>query len=100
MLVLELPTDQWIRCHVHDGDLLVLPAGIYHRFTLDKNESVKMMRLFKVSITCEQSKQSTNSSFQDEPKWAAHYRNAETDANPRRQEYLQAFGSPSVVTVA
>ena len=46
----ELPTDQWIRCHVHAGDLLVLPAGIYHRFTLDCNESVKMMRLFKVRL--------------------------------------------------
>lgn len=45
----ELPTDQWVRIHVHDGDLLVLPAGIYHRFTLDNKESVKMMRLFKVS---------------------------------------------------
>ncbi|KIP04843.1 hypothetical protein PHLGIDRAFT_92895 [Phlebiopsis gigantea 11061_1 CR5-6] len=79
----ELPTDQWIRCHVHAGDLLVLPAGIYHRFTLDSNESVKMMRLFK-----------------DEPKWVAHYRGAETDASPRRQEYLEAFGSPQTITVA
>ena len=47
-LAIELPTDNWIRVHVHDGDLLVLPAGIYHRFSLDSNESVRMMRLFKV----------------------------------------------------
>ena len=46
--LVELPTDQWVRIHVDAGDLLVLPAGIYHRFTLDSKESVKMMRLFKV----------------------------------------------------
>jgi len=81
--VRELPTDNWIRVHVREGDLLVLPAGIYHRFSLDSEESVKMMRLFK-----------------DEPKWIAHYRGPETDANPRRKEYLATFAHPEAISVA
>jgi len=74
--VRENSTEEWIRIAVSAGDLIVLPAGIYHRFTLDTNDKILTMRLFK-----------------DEPKWTALNRSSETETNPHRVEYLQSIGA-------
>lgn len=39
--------DQWIRIHLKAGDLIILPAGMYHRATLDEDDYVALYRCFQ-----------------------------------------------------
>ncbi|RXM31038.1 hypothetical protein EOD39_7323 [Acipenser ruthenus] len=66
--------EKWIRIAMEKGDMITLPAGIYHRFTLDQNNYTKAMRLFV-----------------GEPVWTAHNRPA--DHFDCRKEYLNKIAS-------
>ncbi|XP_024394211.1 acireductone dioxygenase 1 [Physcomitrium patens] len=66
------PEDRWIRIWVKKGDMIVLPAGSYHRFTLDENNYLKAMRLFV-----------------GEPVWTPY--NRPQDEHPVRKDYINNF---------
>eukprot|EP01132_Coremiostelium_polycephalum_P001544 gene1544-1944_t len=38
--------DKWVRIKVEKGDLIIVPANMYHRFALDETRYVHAMRLF------------------------------------------------------
>ena len=63
--------DEWIRVSLQPGDMIVLPEGIYHRFTCDAGNYIKAMRLFV-----------------GEPVWTPHNRADIDETNPSRQKYL------------
>ncbi|TPX62104.1 acireductone dioxygenase [Powellomyces hirtus] len=68
------PDDRWIRFHLVPGVLLVVPAGLYHRFTLTTSNRLKVVRLFK-----------------NPGGWISIVRDAESDKAACHQAYLEAF---------
>jgi len=65
-------SDEWIRVLVKAGDFIIVPAGMYHRFTMDETNFTHAIRLFS-----------------DAPKWIAINRPCED--NPFRQQFLEEY---------
>lgn len=66
--------DRWIRISCQKGDMIVLPAGIWHRFTLDEGNYIKAKRLFV-----------------GEPVWTPLNRSDNYDSHPARVAYVQGL---------
>ncbi|XP_024005667.1 1,2-dihydroxy-3-keto-5-methylthiopentene dioxygenase 2 isoform X1 [Eutrema salsugineum] len=73
--------EAWIRVWVKKGGMIVLPAGIYHRFTVDSDNYIKAMRLFV-----------------GEPVWTPY--NRPHDHLPARKEYVDNFVNNAINTSA
>jgi len=70
--------EPYIRIHCVAGDMIVLPAGIYHRFVPDENMFFRVMRLFCGA-----------------PVWTPHNRSEPaTEALPARAAYLRTLAVP------
>lgn len=74
--------DRWVRVLSKPGDCLIVPAGIYHRFTTDENKYVKTLRIFK-----------------ENPRWIAINRGPAAEESPARKEYLARIHGPAETAV-
>ena len=82
--------DEWVRIRLEKDDLLVLPAGIYHRFTTDeKNVRFSVLPTAGARLTLIQYIKAMRL-FKDEPKWTPLNRGQDTDLNQHRKRYLQS----------
>ncbi len=67
--------DEWIRIAVEPGDMIILPEGIYHRFTNDEKNYMHALRLFV-----------------GEPVWTPYNRDEiDEKKNASRLKYVEKF---------
>jgi 1,2-dihydroxy-3-keto-5-methylthiopentene dioxygenase len=69
------PSDDWVRIWCKAGDLIIIPAGIYHRFTMDVANYTHAIRLFS-----------------ELPKWTPI--NRPCDENVFRARWVEKYGRP------
>ncbi|CAK5074004.1 unnamed protein product [Meloidogyne enterolobii] len=73
--------EKWIRILCEPGDLLILPAGIFHRFTLTKDDFIHVIRLFK-----------------GDPVWTAFNRtDKQVESMDIRKTYLSQIDSRKII---
>ncbi|KAI0480795.1 Acireductone dioxygenase ARD family [Xylariaceae sp. FL0804] len=87
--------DAWIRIALEKDDLIILPAGIYHRFTTDEKNVSDPAPFPGMSTRSghQRTRQYIQAMrlFQDEPKWTPLPRSGELDANEQRRAYVAQY---------
>jgi len=86
--------DDWVRIWLEKGDLIILPPGIYHRFTTDEQnvselENSENMEVDSANMSCQYIK--AMRLFKEDPKWTPLNRGRETDENQYRKQYLTEY---------
>lgn len=100
--------DQWVRIQLEKDDLVILPPGIYHRFTTD-DTNVSLSVWFSTCWSFGRPRADVKNAcavvtdlmkpqyvhamrlFKDEPKWTPLNRSGDLDANPLRKEYVTQY---------
>lgn len=72
----EHPTEVWVRFKVGPGDLVILPPGMFHCFTLDEKTDLSAMSMFL-----------------ETPSRHALPRDKIADTNPYRIDYLKSIAA-------
>ena len=90
--------DDWIRISLVKGDLIVLPAGIYHRFTTDSKNVWCTHTVLHTLILIAQQYIKAMRLFKDEPQWTPLNRGLETDNNLHRKSYLHMRDTKSATS--
>ncbi|KAH9954099.1 hypothetical protein BC827DRAFT_1272911 [Russula dissimulans] len=75
----EHAADKWICLQVLPGDFVIIPPGIYHRFTLDKFNQIKALHLTK-----------------EDPMYTSYARGPETNTSASRVKYLDSLRNAKV----
>ena len=86
--------DEWVRIRLEKDDLIILPAGIYHRFTTDSNNVGSCVPTAGSTILMRLQYIKAMRLFKEEPKWTPLNRGPQVDDNPYRKEYVRTKGHP------
>ncbi|GAB4820577.1 hypothetical protein N2152v2_007623 [Parachlorella kessleri] len=88
--------DRWIRIWTRKGDLIIVPAGIYHRFTLDTSNYIKVVNCMWRQLGADSGLEAARLAmrlFVGEPVWTPHNRDAAAESIPARKQYVETLGT-------
>lgn len=88
--------DEWVRIELEKDDLIILPPGIYHRFTTDETNVSGLLLgdtrfLSPTWLMGQMQFVHAMRLFKEEPKWTPLNRSGDLDENPHRKGYVSQY---------